>query len=218
MFKASGLKKKNTKTDFDDSPDAEYRFGMTGDTNLFRTLRLAAKLTQAKLAKLVGTSQAQIGRLEKNERELTKPWAERIAPHLNTTVERLLKLDSYVPIAGYVGAGGCAYYYDSPSDVGEAPRPPGFSRLGVALIVRGDSMPAVAEDGWLIYYEKRSDPPTEDMIGELCVVGLECGSVMVKRVFRGGEPGTFDLVSTGLAPLKGRIILWAAKVDWIKPR
>ncbi|MGN6772508.1 MAG: helix-turn-helix transcriptional regulator [Rhizobiaceae bacterium] len=50
-----------------------------------KTLREAQGLTQAQLAKKAGTSQPQIRRLENGERELTRAWAERLAPHLKTT-------------------------------------------------------------------------------------------------------------------------------------
>ncbi|MEM1045676.1 MAG: helix-turn-helix transcriptional regulator [Pseudomonadota bacterium] len=52
--------------------------------------RLARGLTQSELARLVGTSQAQIFRLENAERKLTVEWAERLAPALSASVETLL--------------------------------------------------------------------------------------------------------------------------------
>ncbi|WP_231711130.1 LexA family transcriptional regulator [Xanthobacter dioxanivorans] len=47
-------------------------------------------MSQEALAKLVGTSQAQIDRLEKGQRKLTKEWAVRIAPHLGIDPSDLL--------------------------------------------------------------------------------------------------------------------------------
>lgn len=58
--------------------------------NQIARLRKDAGLTQARLAELAGTTQPQIRRLENGDRELTKRWAERLAPHLNVTPERLL--------------------------------------------------------------------------------------------------------------------------------
>lgn len=52
--------------------------------------RLERGLTQSELARMVGTSQAQIFRLENAERKLTVEWAERLAPALSATVETLL--------------------------------------------------------------------------------------------------------------------------------
>ena len=61
--------------------------------------RLERGLTQSELARLVGTSQAQIFRLENAERKLTVEWAERLAPALSATVETLLFGDNRSRIA-----------------------------------------------------------------------------------------------------------------------
>lgn len=58
--------------------------------NMIKELREKIDISQAALAELVGTSQPQIKRLENGERKLTKEWAEKIAPHLNTTPEGLM--------------------------------------------------------------------------------------------------------------------------------
>ncbi len=58
--------------------------------NMIRSLREARGLTQAELARLVATSQPQIRRLEAGERQLTKDWAERLAPHLGVAASRLM--------------------------------------------------------------------------------------------------------------------------------
>lgn len=79
-------------------------------------------------------------------------------------------------------------------------------------------MPGIAENGWLVYYDERREPITDDMIGEICVVGLADGRVLVKKVYRGKSHGLFDLVSVAYETLKDQEIAWAAKVDWIKPR
>jgi len=53
--------------------------------NRIRELRNAAKLSQAGLADLVGTSQAQIARLETSDRRLTAEWMQRIARALHVS-------------------------------------------------------------------------------------------------------------------------------------
>jgi len=60
-----------------------------GMSNL-RAYREKIGISQEKLAKLANTSQPQIQRLEKGERELTPSWADRLAPHLKTTAKELL--------------------------------------------------------------------------------------------------------------------------------
>ncbi len=58
--------------------------------SLLKKMRLEQNLTQAELAKRVGTSQAQIYRLENCERKLTVEWAERLAPALSVSAQHLL--------------------------------------------------------------------------------------------------------------------------------
>ncbi|MDR6757814.1 phage repressor protein C with HTH and peptisase S24 domain [Mycoplana sp. BE70] len=55
-----------------------------------KDLREKQGLSQQQLADRVGTSQPQIKRLETGERKLTKEWAERLAPHLQTTALALM--------------------------------------------------------------------------------------------------------------------------------
>ncbi|NLS19868.1 helix-turn-helix transcriptional regulator [Rhizobium sp. P40RR-XXII] len=55
-----------------------------------KELREKKGLSQQQLADLAGTSQPQIKRLETGERKLTKEWAERLAPHLDTIAPSLM--------------------------------------------------------------------------------------------------------------------------------
>lgn len=50
-------------------------------------------IKNTELARRVGTSRVQIGRLIKGERNLTKEWAVRLAPHLRCTPIELLDLE-----------------------------------------------------------------------------------------------------------------------------
>lgn len=77
---------KNTNMVFDDRLYFPYNVRMSQ----LKRLREKIGLTQKELGALAGTSQPQIKRLEDGDRTLTKQWAERLAPHLNTTAEALL--------------------------------------------------------------------------------------------------------------------------------
>jgi transcriptional regulator with XRE-family HTH domain len=190
--------------------------------SMLRHFRTKAGMTQADLAERAGTSQPQIKRLETSGpagRKLTKEWAERLAPHLGVEPEHLLFGGSTVPIAGFVGAGGEAHFMSFGHDeVDEAPRPPGSGPETTALIVKGGSMPGYAEDNWLVYYDDRRDGMASDLLGELCVVGLTSGRVLVKKVYPGTIAGRYNLISTAYEDILNAEIEWAAKVDWIKPR
>jgi transcriptional regulator with XRE-family HTH domain len=58
--------------------------------NRIRDMRLRAGLSQAELAEIVGTTQAQIARLETGERRLTLDWMQRIARALSLQPSALL--------------------------------------------------------------------------------------------------------------------------------
>lgn len=186
-----------------------YHFGM----GILTKYRDRAGLSQQRLADLVGTSQPQIQRLEKGKRGLSKKWAIRIAPHVQTIPETLVFGDRTVPIVGHVGAGSEAHFYgDAAGNFGRARMPLGGSEETVAVEVRGDSL-GVAFDGWLVYYDERRNPPTADLLGTLCVVGLISGQVLVKLLMRGRAEGRFDLFpGTSGLPLLDQSVEWAARV------
>ncbi len=66
--------------------------------SMIRNLREARGLTQAQLARLAATSQPQIRRLEAGERQLSKEWAERLAPHLGIAASQLMFGEEAVPL------------------------------------------------------------------------------------------------------------------------
>lgn len=57
--------------------------------------RLARGFSGPQLAKLADTTPQQIDRLERGQRKLTREWAERIAPHLKVSAERLIFPDPH---------------------------------------------------------------------------------------------------------------------------
>lgn len=122
-------------------------------------------------------------------------------------------------LVGYVGAGAEAHFYgDGQGEVGEVEMPPDAPDSTVAVEVRGDSMFPLAEDGWLVYYDETPRPPTDDLVGKLCVLSLEDGRVLLKRLGPTRGAGLFDLFSTNAPPIVGVRISWASRVTWIKPR
>lgn len=62
--------------------------------NRLREFREKAGLSQTRLGELVGTSQATINRIERSKAKLTKEWAMKLAPALNTTARELMFSDS----------------------------------------------------------------------------------------------------------------------------
>ena len=126
-----------------------------------------------------------------------------------------------VPLVGIIGAGGAINAIDDHekgAGFDDVEAPPGASSSTVAAEVRGDSMPGVAEDGWLVYWDERGDPPSDRHVGKLCIVGLEDGRVLVKKLYRSKVHGLYSLISTGAEPILDVAVAWAARVSFIKPR
>ena len=164
---------------------------------------------------------------ENGDRNPGRDSAKRYATAFRTRWEWILEggqqptkvTSDEVPIVGDVGAGGKVNFSgESQGSFDKAPRPPGSSEHTVVTRVRGDSMPGVAEDNWLIYYDQRVAGVPDEWVGEMCVVWLTDESVYVKKIYRGRDPGTFDLISTGYEPIRDEEVSWSAKVTWIKPR
>lgn len=124
-----------------------------------------------------------------------------------------------VPIVGRVGAdpSGAILYADGQGTGDMAILPPGADISCVAVEVAGHSMGLRAPDGSLIFYADRRDPPQEDMLGHLVIVGLPAGEVLLKRLLRGGAPGLFDLESVVGDIRQNERVEWAAHIMSIVP-
>lgn len=64
-----------------------------GGANFLKAWREHKKMTQQKLAELVGTTQHQIAYLENGDRALSAKWLRKLAPALGTTPGMLLDHD-----------------------------------------------------------------------------------------------------------------------------
>lgn len=162
---------------------------------------------------------------ENGDRNPSRQAAQKYAKAFRVRWEWILTGEGFptatntpIAVVGYVAAGGRINFSDPGGRLDEVPRPPESSPATVALRVKGDSMPGVAEDGWVVYYDERREGVTDDFVGALCVCWLENGSAVIKRVYRGRERGRFDLVSTGYEPIRDAVVLFSARVTWIKPR
>ena len=123
-----------------------------------------------------------------------------------------------VPVVGYVGAGSEAHHY-AVADVGidEVDPPVGATDDTVAVEIRGTSLGPLF-NRWLVFYDDVRHPFTPDLIGELCVVGLADGRVLIKQVQKGREEGLYNLISQSEPPIRDVRIEWAARVNSISRR
>lgn len=118
-----------------------------------------------------------------------------------------------VPIIGRVGADteGSIIHTDGQLGYDMVPIPPGGTAKSVALEVVGNSMAWLVEDGGLVYFENQRTPPTEDMIGYYCIVELDDGRVLLKRLLRSALPGHYSLMSQVGPMIEEVRVVWAAE-------
>lgn len=168
------------------------------DGAVLRKLRSDKQMSQAQLAELAGTSQQQIDKLERGLRKFSLEWARKLAPHLGVKIKDLWSGEGgQVPVVGYVGAGETVHYYDDHpqgSGLDEVDAPPGL-RNGVALKVKGDSMAPRYFSGEIIFFSRSRGLDPLNCIGKDCVVHLQDGRYLLKRVEKGTEKGTYTLRS-----------------------
>ncbi len=190
-------------------------------TNRIRDLRTQRDLSQEGLADLVGTTKAQISKLEKGQRRLTDDWMRRLAPALGVAPADLMLERGdrpTVPLVGYVGAGAEVQMFDGDQGgdrLDDVEAPPDADAHTVAVVVRGPSMDPVFRDRDLIYYRNVRGQPG-DLIGRECVVGLADGHVYVKILQRGNTAGLFNLFSYNAPLISDVVVEWAVKVAWVK--
>jgi hypothetical protein len=123
-----------------------------------------------------------------------------------------------VLVMGYVGAGSTAHFYDvDQGNLGEVVPPEGSTPSTVAVEIRGESLGTVF-NRWLVFYDNIHRPVTPELIGELCVVGLADGRILIKQLQRGKTKGLFNLISSNDKPILDVEVEWAARVDSIARR
>lgn len=191
-----------------------------------KAIRCAAGLNQSEFAELLETTQSTVTRWEKGSRPQGDAL-HRIAVFANTTVERLIGVDSLlssnsddIPVVGYVGAGAQVYPLDDYAQgagMDFVERPPFVVGDAVAVEVKGDSLLPVAENGWRLVYMGEQTMLEEEVLNRLCVVQLADGRMLVKRLVRGSQPQRYHLLSTNAPVIEDAEVVWAAKVRAIVP-
>jgi transcriptional regulator with XRE-family HTH domain len=128
-------------------------------------------------------------------------------------------LNVRVPIAGEIRRGSAVHFYSDEKIKNTAELPPGGTASTLAIEVCEGSMRGIADDDWLFFFDHVRQPPTSELMGKLCIVELDAGQVLVKKLAPGRKKGRYDLESAVSEPtLRDQRVKWAARVTWIKPR
>jgi hypothetical protein len=101
-------------------------------------------------------------------------------------------------LVGRIGAGAVVQLFPGDSEQGfleDVDIPPGTDTQGEveALEIEGDSMRPL-KAGWRVFFERGGYRPPSELLGQLCVVKLKDGVILLKEVQRGYEPGRFNLI------------------------
>jgi hypothetical protein len=174
------------------------------------------------LGRAADLSKQDIDRWAKQERRLTPEIAAKLAPHLNTSANRLLLLPDgprkTTTIVGRAGAAtdGKVIMAHGQGGLGTVLIPEGASEESKAIEVEGYSMGVLA-DGALVFYTETHSAPTDEMLGLVVIVGTPDGSVLLKKLLRGSRPGLFDLESINGPMLRDQRVIWAAHIDSLVP-
>ena len=189
-----------------------------------RAARLdAGYATATQAANALGMSRDTYLQHENGQRDYGDERAQAYAAAFGVTPQALRFGDAsesgvaQVEVVGWVGAGDAAHYYDSaqgPFDL--VPAPAYANENTVAAQIRGQSL-GRRFDGWLVLYDEVRSPVTPDMLGQLCVVGLLDGRVLVKWLKAAKTPGLFHLKSETESTMKDQEVVWAAKVTGMQP-
>lgn len=213
------------------------RAGMPIISGTMNTAKLTAEIldhpdwTQERLAKHMGVSQGTISRWKRGtdpegpSQIKLKALHDELFAGVRETVYAPNPEDvddpppeRQVKLVGYVGAGAEAHFYAIADDnLDTVPAPDGVTESTVAVEVRGTSLGSIF-DRWIIYYDRVNSPVTPDLMGRLCVVGLENGKVLVKRLRASKIRGLFNLESNTEDTIFDAAVTWAARVKSMAPR
>jgi hypothetical protein len=162
-------------------------------------------------------ARSQIQRLETGEVEMTRAWAERLAPIVGVSRD-VLMFGERVPVVGAVDGPGRVQLRD---DLGSVKMPPHGTKHTVALKINSDRLGYLLR-GWYAYYNASPTKPIEELIARkaLCVVSViepaGTSKVYIRRLAPGRIGGHYDLYDdTG--PLQDQKVEWACEVISLTP-
>lgn len=123
-----------------------------------------------------------------------------------------------VPLIGFVSAGAEANLFgEGQGPFDEVDPPDGSTEKTVAVEIRGDSLGPIL-NGWRVFYDDVYEPPRPELLNELCVIGLNDGRILVKKLTKGQLAGRYTLLSNAEPPIYDEAVNWAAPVRGILPK
>lgn len=172
-----------------------------------RMLKLRG-LSKSGLAQTLKVPNSAITELLKGNRRLLAAEVPKLKAYL--------KLDT-VPLKGYVSAGRREYSELPDDELDRVPAPEyNTTDKTAAMELRGQSLGPIFET-WLAYFDRIEIDP-ESLAGQLCVVRIETGEVVIKKIEKGSRKDRYVLISNTEADIRDVKIEWAYRVKLIRPR
>lgn len=133
-------------------------------------------------------------------------------------VEQHVPKRRLVPLIGFVSAGAEANLFgEGQGPFDEVEPPDGSTEKTVAVEIRGDSLGPIL-NGWRVFYDDVYEPSRPELLNELCVIGLDDGRILVKKLTKGQLAGRYTLLSNAEPPIYDEAVNWAAPVRGILPK
>ncbi len=128
------------------------------------------------------------------------------------------------PIVGIVRAGSEIEYWNDQFPDGESIAVPGelfgdgVVRRWGGVVVRGESMSPIFDDGDILFFDMRYAGEVSGLVGRACVVETAAGGAMVKRLERGRRAGMYNLESYNRhhGVVADVVLRTARPVMWVK--
>ncbi len=184
--------------------------------NRIREVRKAQGLTLEAVAKRAGTTNQQIQRLETGQRRLTIDWLERVAEALQCHPVALLGAweADRITVTGSIGQNGEVRLFER--ERVDTQRLPLQSGALAGLIVRGNALLPRYGDGDVIFFTPGENKKPEIFLGNECVVRLQFGRHLLRRVIHGSRKTVFTLITHNALEMPDVVIEWAEPVRWVK--
>ena len=199
----------------------------TINTRWFNAVLSERGLSQRELSRRLGLDESAMSLTLRGQRQMKMPEAVDIAkmlgvPLTDVLVNAGIELnDSGVrlaPVVGYMDGDGEAHIDWKAKGAERVSVPAELPDDTVALIAKPHSGPLALMDGWIFFLEPPA-PPSSEIIGRYCVVGLQNGISLLRFIRRGYKPGTYNLLSAaaGGVGVENATLEWASPILMIRP-
>ncbi|MGE0151799.1 MAG: helix-turn-helix domain-containing protein [Reyranellaceae bacterium] len=187
-----------------------------------RRARKSLNLTQQEFAEQLKVTQPTVHRWEKGFYDPDEAALQYLSElsgmppaYFRYGEDAVAQTPRTVAVVGYIGPG--AQIGADEKSRGEAVEAPVGDTLSArALVVRGDSLYPVYQDGDVLFYARKGLEAEAEYLGRECVVKIAKGPTVLKRVMRCSERGSYLLLSYHASPMDNVRLEWAGPVLWIK--